>query len=209
MSLDWTTFSDEEILKLGQDGDDSAIDFLMERYKNLVRKKARTLYLVGGDNDDLIQEGMIGLYKATRDYSLEKGVSFFHFAELCITRQLYNAVKASRRLKNTPLNSYISLYTPLQNNYSENETTTLADTLPPNEILDPEAIMIDKEAVSQLKQVLQEQLSPFENNVMTLFLDGVDYQNIAILLNRTPKSIDNALQRIRTKLKNQNPRFNC
>lgn len=200
MPRDWTTLSDEEIIAFGQDGDDAAIDFLMERYKNLVRKKARTLYLIGGDNDDLIQEGMIGLYKATRDYSAEKG-SFFHFAELCITRQLYNAVKASRRLKNTPLNTYISLYAPLTGNHSENETVTLADTLLPNEGDNPETILIDRETVTQLKKLLKDKLSPFETNVLNLFLEGEDYQKIAVLLDKTPKSIDNALQRIRAKLK--------
>ncbi len=202
MQRDWRTFSDEEIIAYGQNGDDSAIDFLMERYKNLVKKKARTLYLVGGDHDDLIQEGMIGLYKATRDYSPKKGVSFLGFAELCITRQLYNAVKASRRLKNTPLNSYISLYTPLNTDASENESVTiLADTLLPNEVDNPETIVIGKETLLQMKKVLKDKLSLFENKVLDLYLEGEDYQKIAVILNKTPKSIDNALQRIRMKLR--------
>ncbi|MDR1700702.1 MAG: RNA polymerase sporulation sigma factor SigH [Lachnoclostridium sp.] len=204
MKRDWKDFSDEQIIACGQNGDDSAIDFILERYKNLVKKKARTFYLVGGDHDDLIQEGMIGLYKATRDYSSEKGVNFFRFAEMCITRQLINAVKASRRLKNTPLNSYISIYTPLNSEAAENESAAvLADTLRPTEADNPEAIVIDKEAVVQLKKVLNDRLSTFENKVLGYYLEGEDYQQIAIILNKSPKSIDNALQRIRLKLRKE------
>lgn len=197
--------TDEEIIQLLHDGKDGAIDFLMERYKNLVRKKARTLYLIGGDNDDLIQEGMIGLYKAARNYEPKKGVSFYHFAELCITRQLYNAVKASRRMKNTPLNSYVSLYAPMNREVpDEDSTATLADTLPPKEASNPEAIFLDKEASRLFEARIQSRLSSLENKVLELYLEGMDYQQIASALKKTPKSIDNALQRIRSKLRDGN-----
>ncbi len=201
----YNKLSDEDLVARSKSGDSRAVDFLMERYKNLVRKKARALFLIGGDHDDLIQEGMIGLYKAICDYSAHKQVTFFHFAEICITRQLYNAVKASRRKKNTPLNSYISLYTPLNDDSAESElSATLADTLPPKESLNPESIILDKESTQLFEEEIEKRLSTFERLVLELFLEGEDYREIACTLNKSPKSIDNALQRIRTKLKKKN-----
>lgn len=193
--------TDEEIIELGRQGDIHAVDFLMEQYKNLVRKKARTLYLIGGDNDDLIQEGMIGLYKAIRDFDPRKEGSFFHFAELCISGQLYNAIKASRRQKNSPLNTYISIYAPIDSENSEDEQSpTWGDTLHSPVTSEPEEILIDKENVDMIEYELGKRLSSFENQVLSLFLNGDDYRQIALRLKKPPKSIDNALQRIRAKL---------
>lgn len=202
----YNELSDEELIGLSKSGDSRAVDWLMERYKNLVRKEARALFLIGGDHDDLIQEGMIGLYKAVRDYSSDKQVTFFHFAQLCITRQLYNAVKASQRQKNTPLNSYISLYAPLSDKSAELETpATLADTLPLRESMNPESIILKQESAKLFREEIKRSLSTFENHVLELFLKGEDYRAIASQLNKSPKSIDNALQRIRSKLKKMDP----
>lgn len=199
--MNYSDYSDEEIIAFSRNGHPDAIDYLMEQYKNLVRKKARTLYLIGGDNDDLIQEGMIGLYKAIRDFNIEREASFYHFAKLCISTQLYNAIKASRRQKNSPLNSYVSLYTPLNTeNASEETAPTLADTIPTASSSEPEEILIDKENVDMIEYELGKRLSSFENEVLSLYLGGMDYQQIAGMLSKSPKSIDNALQRIRTKL---------
>lgn len=199
--MNYENYSDEKIIALSREGHPDAVDFLMERYKNLVRKKARTLYLIGGDSDDLIQEGMIGLYKAIRDFDSSKEVSFYCFAELCICGQLYNAIKASRRHKNSPLNTYVSLDAPLSTeNVGEEPAPTLGDTLPSSPSSGPEEILIDKENVDMIEYELGKRLSPFESEVLSLYLSGMDYQQIAKLLDKSPKSIDNALQRIRSKL---------
>jgi RNA polymerase sporulation-specific sigma factor len=199
-----TTFgelTDEELIRISRDGDTAATDFLMEKYKNLVRQKARTLYLIGGDNDDLIQEGMIGLYKAIRDYSESREASFCSFAKLCITRQLYNAIKASRRQKNSPLNTYVSLYSPVtMGAEGDDNSPLLGETIRHTTFLDPEEILIDKENVDTIEYELGKRLSSFEQQVIDLYIDGNDYQRIAVQLDKSPKSIDNALQRIRTKL---------
>ncbi len=193
--------TDEELICISRDGNTAATDFLMEKYKNLVRQKARTLYLIGGDNDDLIQEGMIGLYKAIRDYSQEREASFCSFAKLCITRQLYNAIKASRRQKNSPLNSYVSLYSPVTTGTEGDDSSQLlGDTIRHSTYLDPEEILIDKENVDMIEYELGKRLSPFEQQVIDLYIGGNDYQRIAIKLDKSPKSIDNAIQRIRSKL---------
>ena len=168
-----------------------------------MRKKARTLFLIGGENDDLIQEGMIALYKAIREYSAEKNKSFSAFAGLCIERQLYNVIKGANRLKNTPLNSYISLYTPTEiGEYESREI--LADTLQPSELINPEDILIDQENVTNLEHAIEQKLSSLEQRVVHLYIDGHDYQQIAKILGKSAKSIDNALQRIKKKLSNIN-----
>lgn len=199
--MNYEKYSDEKIIAFSREGQPEAVDFLMERYKNLVRKKARTLYLIGGDNDDLIQEGMIGLYKAIRDFDAAKEASFYHFAELCICGQLYNAIKASRRHKNSPLNTYVSLDAPLNTeNAGDEPVPTLADTIPSSPSSRPEEILIDKENVDMIEYELGKRLSSFETEVLSLYLGGMDYQQIAKTLEKPSKSIDNALQRIRTKL---------
>ncbi len=197
---DYEAYTDEEVIARCHEGEDTAIDYLLEKYKSLVRKKARTLYLIGGDNDDLIQEGMIALYKAIRAYDPERGSSFSAYATRCIEHQLYNVIKGANRLKNSPLNTYISLYAPMNNNTENSSRETLADTLQPVELINPEDIIIDKENVTDIESAIEKHLSKFEQQVVSLYIDGNHYQQIAAALNKSPKSIDNALQRIKNKL---------
>lgn len=192
--------TDEELIRYSHQGEDAATDFLLEKYKPLVRKKARTLYLIGGENDDLIQEGMIALYKAIREYDAERESSFAAFAGLCIERKLYNVIKGANRLKNSPLNSYISLYTPTEHEAGNPGRETLADTLLPTELMNPEDILIDRETVTDMERKIEKCLSSFERDVVKLYIDGHNYQQIAELLGKSGKSVDNALQRIRKKL---------
>ena len=195
------TLTDEEIIRRVRGGEKEGTDYLLEKYKNLVRKKARALYLIGGDNDDLIQEGMIGLYKAIRDYDVEKENVFRSFASVCIDRQLYNAVKGANRLKNSPLNTYISLDIPVEaRGNEENGAATLGEMLEWVGVSNPEDILIDRERVGKIEQYIRQNLSEFEQKVVNLYVDGMNYQQIAKELEKTPKSIDNALQRIKKKL---------
>ena len=188
--------SDEQLIDRLRDGQTGVVDYLMEKYKNLVRKRANALYLIGGETEDLIQEGMIGLFKAVQDYSPDKESSFYHFAQLCITRQMYTAVEASRRKKHTPLNTYV----PLDAGGEEGDSMYLeADKQ--LQTLDPEALFISKENVRQLLKQANEQLSRMERQVLSLYLDGMNYRQIALHLGKTPKAVDNALQRIRGKIK--------
>lgn len=198
-----SSYSDEQLLTLAHQGEDVATDYLLEKYKPLVRKKARTLYLIGGDNDDLIQEGMIALYKAIRAYDTTRESSFLSYATLCIEHQLYNVIKGANRLKNSPLNTYISLDLPMGGDGNDTRET-LKDTLVTAELTNPEDIIIDKENVTDIESAFKKHLSSFEQQVVTLYIDGCNYQQIAKELNRTPKSIDNALQRIKNKLSNTN-----
>lgn len=200
MTLEYANLRDEEIIEQVRKGDSPGVDFLMEKYKNLVRKKARALYLIGGDNDDLIQEGMIGLYKAIRDFEPDREASFHSFAALCVERQLYNAVKGANRLKNSPLNTYVSLDGPVGGGNVEDGRQTLGETLEKNGISNPEDIMIDRERVGRIERAIEESLSCFEQRVVNLYIEGMNYQQIAAELGKTPKSIDNALQRIKKKL---------
>lgn len=188
--------SDGQIIELIQQNDDTAIDYLMEKYKNMIRKKANSLFLIGGDKDDLIQEGMIGLYKAIRDFDLSMNASFYSFADLCVSRQMYTAIKQSNRKKNGPLNNYISFSAPA---FGEGESVTLIDIFLENN-RNPEELVIDKESTSMLQQELERRLSSMEQEVLELYLGGKNYQEIAKELKREPKSIDNALQRIKAKL---------
>lgn len=193
--------SDEEIISLIRDNHPDAMDYMLNHYKYLVRNKAKALYLIGGDKDDLIQEGMIGLYKAIRDYNPDLNTSFYNFADLCISRQIYSAIKASNRKKNFPLNTYVSLYAPA---YSENidldEKESLVDLMSQNKISNPEELVIDKESTSMLEYELVRHLSQFEKQVLDMYLMDYSYLRIAHKLNKDPKSIDNALQRIKLKL---------
>ena len=192
---------DEEIVSRIQNGDQPAIDYLLEKYKHLVRNKAKALYLIGGDKDDLIQEGMIGLYKAIRDYQFNKDNSFFSFADLCISRQIYSAIKASNRKKNIPLNNYISLDTPA---YGENndvdEKETLVDIIHQKYVSNPEELVIDKENTSMIEYELVRRLSDLEKRVLDLYMQDLKYVQIAEVLGKEPKTIDNALTRIKKKL---------
>jgi RNA polymerase sporulation-specific sigma factor len=197
----WDALSDEDIITLIHGESSDAMDYMLNRYKNLVRKKAKALYLIGGDKDDLIQEGMIGLYKAIRDYKLDMDNSFYNFADLCISRQIYSAIKASNRKKNFPLNTYVSLYTPAYGENTElDEKESLLDLMYENKISNPEQLVIDKESTSMLEYELVRHLSQFEKNVLDLYLNDYTYIQIADKLEKEPKSIDNALQRIKLKL---------
>jgi RNA polymerase sporulation-specific sigma factor len=197
----YDTLSDEEILERIKQGDQPAIDYLMEKYKYLVRSKAKALFLIGGDKDDLIQEGMIGLYKAIRDYQSDKDNSFFNFADLCVSRQIYSAIKASNRKKNIPLNTYISLYAPA---YGENSDTeekeNLVDIIYQKNVSNPEELVIDKENTSMIEYELVRRLSDLEKRVLGLYMQDLKYLQIAEVLGKEPKTIDNALTRIKTKL---------
>ena len=184
--------TDEQLICELRRGDSGIMDFIMVKYKSMVRKKARAMFLLGGENEDLIQEGMIGLIKAVRDYDTEQGASFASFAEMCVSRQMYSAIEASKRKKHLPLNSYISLY-------EEGEAVPLIDTIEPQQENDPEALYFSREYTEAFIEQLKESLSPFEDHVLYLHLLGTDYRTIAELLDKSPKSIDNALQRIRGK----------
>ena len=189
---------DEKLLEMYRDGDMGVLDYIMEKYKDLVKKKARAMFLIGGETEDLIQEGMIGLMKAVRDYEPEKEASFLSFAELCISRQMYTAIEASLRKKHVPLNSYISLYD--EGNESEGDThPPLIDTIEPVQENNPEAIYFAKEFSEVFIENLKQNLSDLENRVLYLHLMGTEYKKIAELLDKQPKTIDNALQRIRSK----------
>jgi len=192
-------YSDEELIELYKEGNELAIDFLFNKYKNLVRKKAKAMFIVGGDNDDLIQEGMIGLYKAIRDYDESKDASFRTFASMCINRQMCTAVTTSNRKKHSPLNEYISLDMPVQSEKAE-ESAKLSDLLYSAVEQNPEEIFIDKESTDFIESKIGNVLSSYEKQVLLLQMDGLDYIKIANKLGKPPKSVDNALQRIRNKL---------
>lgn len=185
---------DEELISRFKNGESEILDYLMEKYKNMVRKKTRTMFLIGGENDDLIQEGMIGLFKAVRDYQPDRDAAFQTFASICVDRQIYNAIQSSNRQKHQPLNSYISL----SEQDGENEEH-LGDNWGEN----PESIIIDQENVQDLEQEITATLSPMENQVLEYYLAGNGYGEIAQIMGKTPKSIDNALQRIRIKIREQ------
>ena len=189
--------TDEELVSLSQGGDDFALDFLLKKYRSFVLKHSRTYFLIGGDHEDIVQEGMIGLFKAVRDFDTKKEVGFRGFAELCITRQMITAIKTATRHKHLPLNTYISLNRPL---YDEEYEMTLLDVLGEEaKVVNPEEIMINKEQFKDIERKLQKVLSSFEKSVLKLYLKGKSYQEIGVLLCKEPKSIDNALQRIKKK----------
>lgn len=201
MAERYDDLTDEEIIIQIRQGDNPGVDYLMEKYKNLVRKKARALYLIGGDSDDLIQEGMIGLFKALRDYDSGRDASFLTFADLCVSRQMYTAVQASKRQKHIPLNTYVSLYGSAGTNRDGEEEESLVNVLSDVAGTNPEDVVIDRENVIQLEQTIERELSGFEKQVLDLYLTGMSYQQIAKVLGRDDKSTDNALQRIKTKLR--------
>lgn len=189
----YNRITDEQLIQRLRDGEKEIMDYLMEKYKNLVRKEANAMYLLGGENDDLIQEGMIGLFKAVQDYNTEEEASFFSFARLCITRQMYSAIEASKRKKHSPLNSYISLYD------KNDEKAALIETMEASSETNPEELLIGREHAELIESKLEEQLSDLENRVLYLHMLGTDYKTIARLLDKSPKTIDNALQRIKAK----------
>ncbi len=193
----YDTMVDEEIVEYARDGNDGALEFLINKYKNFVRAKARSYFLIGADREDIIQEGMIGLYKAIRDFRSDKLSSFRAFAELCITRQIITAIKTATRQKHIPLNSYVSLNKPI---YDEDSDRTLLDVLSGSKITDPEELIISREEFGDIEEKMGEILSDLEWKVLMSYLDGKSYQEIAVDLKRHVKSIDNALQRVKRKL---------
>lgn len=192
----YQNLSDEELIQRLRAGDAGIMDYVLYKYKPLVRKKANAMFLIGGDTDDLIQEGMIGLFKAIRDFRQEKEASFYHFAEICITRQIYSAVEASNRKKHAPLNTYVSFYSE-----TGEEGQPLSEVLI-SEISDnPEERMIERENVEQFLEKIRENLSKMECKVLDDYLSGLNYQQIAEKMGKQPKAIDNALQRIKNKIR--------
>ncbi len=189
--------TDEEIATMAKDGSEIALEYLINKYRNFVKAKARSYFLIGADREDIIQEGMIGLYKAIRDFKGDKLSSFRAFAELCITRQIITAIKTATRQKHIPLNSYVSLNKPI---YDEDSDRTLLDILSGAKITDPEELMINREEYDNIEIKMSEILSDLEWKVLTYYLEGKSYQEIALELNRHVKSIDNALQRVKRKL---------
>lgn len=184
--------TDEQLITLLRSGEKDIIDYIMDKYKFLVKKKAKAMFLLGGENDDLIQEGMIGLFKAVQEYDEALETSFYSFADLCISRQMYTAIEASKRQKHIPLNSYVSLY-------DEGEDQPLIESIESLNDRNPEEMFLDKEYLQMIKIELEQNLSDLENRVLYLHLQGIDYQTIAKLLDKSSKSIDNALQRIKNK----------
>ena len=199
----YRSYTDEELLSRLRDGELEITDYLMEKYKHLVRSKARTMIILGADNEDLIQEGMIGLFKAIRDYDSGRDASFYTFAELCIARQMYTAIQASGRKKHMPLNTYISIYSNIAQDEAREDGAEafLVNALAAEGETNPEELYIHKENVELLEQKIQTQLSSFERQVLDLYTTGMGYVQIARVLGRDEKSTDNALQRIRAKLR--------
>lgn len=203
MYKDYEKCSDEELIVRQRDGEDAITDYIMDKYKNLVRNKAKSMYILGADREDLIQEGMIGLFKAVRDYDTGRDASFSTFADLCVSRQMYTAVQAAGRQKHAPLNTYISLYANgTENDGSDKgEEWELINNLISKSEKSPEELVIDRENVELIEKVIEKELSSFEKQVFDLHLTGMSYSQIAKVLGRDDKSTDNALQRMKAKLK--------
>ncbi|HZH63041.1 MAG TPA: RNA polymerase sporulation sigma factor SigH [Metabacillus sp.] len=193
----YSSLDDHILIEMSHEGDSESLSFLISKYQHLVRSKVKSYFLIGADKEDLFQEGMIGLYKAIRDFRQEKMASFYAFAELCITRQIITAIKTASRQKHSPLNSSISLDKPLMN---EESTYTLMDVLSGENVTNPEVFLMNKEKVNEIQTKIKELLSDLERSVLTLYMEGHSYAEISEELNTHVKSIDNALQRIKRKL---------
>lgn len=204
---DYTGISDEELIIMLRDGENEIMEYLLDKYKNLVRKKAASFFLLGGDDQDLIQEGMIGLFKAIRDYDPGRDASFFTFAELCISRNIYSAVQKFGRKKHSPLNGYVSLSYGGESGDkfgSDEEKVSIEaieGLLPGNMGLNPEELFISREKVSMIEKFIDEELSSLEKQVLELHVTGMNYTEIAKVLERDEKSTDNALFRIKKKIR--------
>lgn len=198
--MEFEKMSENDIINLAQKRENAAMEYLLEKYKPLVRQKTRKLFLIDGDKDDLIQEGMIGLFKAVRDYQVGKDAAFRTFADLCISRQLYSAIKKSNRLKNQPLNSYVSIYSDEFSDADELAGDRTVISSGSDNIANPEAIMIDRENAIDMQNKMFDKLSKMEREVLKKYLEGMTYQEIAADMEKSPKSIDNALQRIKGKI---------
>ncbi len=197
---DYRQATDEELILRLRDGEEQIMDFICDKYKNLVRNKAKSMFILGGDGEDLIQEGMIGLFKAVRDYDCGRDASFSTFADLCISRQMYTAVQAAKRKKHIPLNTYVSLYENAPGK-SEQEGFFAPEALTDRAGANPEELFLDKERVRYLEESIGNELSAFEKQVLDLHLTGMGYVQIAKVLGRDEKATDNALQRLKGKIK--------
>lgn len=197
---DYSVYADEELICRLRDGEEAIMDYIMIKYKNLVRKNARNMYILGAEEQDLIQEGMIGLFYAIKDYDSGRDASFFTFADLCISRRMYKAIEASKREKHTPLNNYVSLYGDNDDNNKDGKSGFI-ELLSAGDISNPENLLIDQENVKQIEKIVEQELSSFEKQVFDLYITGMKYVQIAKVLGRDEKSTDNALQRIKSKLK--------
>lgn len=195
--INYEDLTDEAVAELARGYDGDALEFLLNKYKNFVRAKARSYFLIGADREDIVQEGMIGLYKAVRDFRSSKLTSFRAFAELCITRQIITAIKTATRQKHRPLNSYISLNKPA---YDEDSDRMLIDVISSAKVSNPEDIIIGREDYSTIESKMGKLLSPLELQVLRKYLEGKSYLEVASELNRSVKSVDNALQRVKNKL---------
>ncbi len=197
MQKNLNTLSDEELVLLSVNGDIDAEEIIFHRYKNYVKSKARTYYLIGADNDDIVQEGMIGLYKAVRDFNPDKNITFKAFADVCITRQILTAIRTANRNKHTPLNASISINAPV---FNDDSGTTFLNIIQGSSISNPEELYIIDESLKEIKKEISKKLSGFENHVLELYLDGLSYVEISEKIDKSIKSVDNALQRIKKKL---------
>ncbi len=197
IEMAYSEMSEEAVVEIAKLGNRKAEEFIIQKYKNFVRAKARSYYLIGADKEDIIQEGMIGLFKAIRDYESKKAASFRVFAELCITRQMITAIKTATRQKHIPLNSYISLNKPV---FDEDSDRTLLDILAGKKMQDPEEVMISREEVAFIEEAIKDSLSNLEMKVLNIYLQGKSYSEISEIMNKPIKSIDNALQRVKRKL---------
>lgn len=194
--MDYNTLNDEAVIALIQNGQSEATEYMLKKYAPLVKKSIRTLYLIGADTEDLSQEGMIGLFKAIQSYQTDSNASFYTFAKLCIDRQIYTAIKASNRKKHLPLNSYISFYSK-----ANEDDTELIENLEAGNESNPEHIILDRENTNSIEHLIEAHLSKMEKQVLSLYLEGLSYTDIASSLGKSNKSIDNAIQRIREKIK--------
>lgn len=201
MEQDYGKYTDEELIIRLREGDNGIMDFIMEKYKNMVRNKAKVMFILGADNEDLIQEGMIGLFKAIRDYDTGRDASFHTFADLCVSRQMYTAVRASGREKHIPLNTYVSLYAGTVDGEDDGSPVSLMDALQTDSGKSPEELLVDKESLEALENAIEESLSTLEKAVLDLYITGMRNAQIARVLGKDEKSTDNALQRVRTKMK--------
>ena len=196
---DYKEYSDELLVRMARDGDEKAEDFLLKKYKDFVRSKARAYFLVGGDRDDLIQEGMIGLYNAIGHYDESMASSFMTYAAICINNKLISAVSADGRQKNAPLNGYVSIYSSITD--ETGEEASLSDVLPDTENINPEAIILNEEQEKLTINRLLGKLSALEKEILSYYMEGMSYSEIAKLIGKTEKSVDNAIQRIRLKMR--------
>ncbi len=197
--LNYKEYSDEKLVTLSRNGDKRAEEFLLTKYKNFVRSKARAYFLVGGDNDDLIQEGMIGLYNAIGSFDEDKEATFMTYAALCINNKILSAVAADNRHKNEPLNKYISIYSMVSGD--NGEEAVLSDVLPSSKIDNPEDIVLSQEQKEIIEDKMEQRLSSLEKKILSYYIEGLSYAQIADRVDKSPKAVDNAIQRIRAKLK--------